>query len=215
MIRKTCMIKKRVAVLGSTGSIGISALDVLWRLRERFEVVVLTAWDNADLMAEQIKRFRPKYAALSKEGLSRLKLASVLKRSLRLMEAETELPEIAALKDVDIVILGITGSAALDPFLAAVQAGKIVAPANKEALVMAGELIMRIARKNGARIIPVDSEQSAIFQCLQAKGDNEPVRVHLTASGGALLNVPFSQHDRLSVKDILKHPRWQMGEQGV
>lgn len=206
------MIKKRVAVLGSTGSIGINTLDVLWRLRDRFEVVGLAARNNTTLMAEQIKRFRPKYAALSKEGLGSLVLNGAVRRSVSLMDADEGLSVMAAAKDVDMVVLGVTGSAGLDPFLAAVSAGKTVAPANKEALVMAGELIMKTARKNGAMIVPVDSEQSAIFQCLQAKGPNEVLRVHLTASGGALLNVPAVRHDRLSVRDILRHPRWKMGE---
>lgn len=211
-MRKMCAARKRVAVLGSTGSIGVSALDVLWRLKDQFEVVALAAGNNAELMAEQIKRFRPKYAALSKKGLSSLKLTGASKRSVTLMEAEGGLAEIAAAKDVDIVVLGVTGSSALDPFLAAVKAGKTVAPANKEALVMAGELIMKTAKKTGAKVIPVDSEQSAIFQCLHAKGPNEPFCVHLTASGGSLLNVPISRHDRLSVTDILHHPRWRMGK---
>ena len=137
-------------------------------------------------------------------------LKKALPSSVKLYDASADLGVIAALEDVDIVVLGLRGAGALAPFLAAAKAGKMIAPANKEALVIAGEVIMDAARRHGARIIPVDSEQSAIFQCLD--GQKNPVRtVHLTASGGPLHNVPVSKFSRMTVEHILRHPRWDMG----
>jgi len=179
-----------VAILGSTGSIGINTLKVIDACRGRFKVTALTAHNNKDLLARQKARYKPGYAALGSDA--------------------QELAHIASAKDVDIVVLAIRGAAALVPFLAAVKAGKRIATANKEALVIAGELIMAQARKHGASIIPVDSEQSAIFQCID--GQKAALkRVHLTASGGPLRDVPAGKFDRMTVKDILRHPRWKMG----
>lgn len=182
---------KNVAILGSTGSIGINALKVIDRHPGLFKVRALTAYNNKDLLQRQAAKYRPKYLALGDTRAD-------------------ELAAIASARDIDIVVIAIRGAAALAPFLAAAEAGKMIAPANKEALVIAGELIMRQARDSGAVIVPVDSEQSAIFQCLD--GQKSPVRkVHLTASGGPLRQMPVKDFDRLTVKDVLRHPRWKMG----
>lgn len=204
------MKKRNIAILGSTGSIGINTLKVADRYRDRFNVVALTAYKNCDLLQEQARKFSPKYLAATDDGIGRLK-KSIKSRSVRLCSVERDLSMIASLPEVDVVILAMRGSAALIPFLAAVRAGKVVAPANKEALVIAGDILMAEAKKSGAVIIPIDSEQSAIFQCLSGQNRQELRRVHLTASGGALLRVPVSKFDRLTVKQILAHPRWKMG----
>jgi 1-deoxy-D-xylulose-5-phosphate reductoisomerase len=182
---------KKIAILGSTGSIGLNTLKVVDRYPKQFKVVALTAYNNEELLSAQVKKYKPKFTALKADADS--------------------LCEIVSSKDVDVVVLAIRGAAALAPFLAAVKAGKTIAPANKEALVIAGDLIMSLARKHKAKIIPVDSEQSAIFQCID--GQTQPVsKVHLTASGGALREVDASKFDRMTVKDILRHPRWNMGQ---
>ncbi len=203
------MKKKRVAVLGSTGSIGINTLDVISRYPDRFEVVLLTAFNNVQLLMQQVRQFRPAKVALSQVHLSSLK--AEFKGRIKFFDVGKDLPDLVAEPSVDIVVLAMSGAAALDPFLSAVRAGKTVAPANKEALVMAGDIILAEARKSGAKIIPVDSEQSAIFQSLEGHRREDLKCVHLTASGGALLRLPKSQHGSLTVEDVLKHPRWKMG----
>ena len=185
------MQKKNIAILGSTGSIGINALKVVDRFRDRFNVVALSAYQNKDLLAKQQAKYKIKHVALGADNAQAL-------------------VDFASLKEVDIVVLALRGAGALAPFLAAAKAGKVIAPANKEALVIAGDLIMATARKHKAVIIPVDSEQSAIFQCID--GQKAPVhKVHLTASGGPLRKVPQKKFKKVTVGDILNHPRWKMG----
>lgn len=202
------MKKKRVAILGSTGSIGINTLDIIQRNPDRFEVVLLTAFNNIDLLAEQVKKFRPARVALAKEHIPAM---AGKFRNVKFFDVLVDTADLVAEKDVDAVVLAMSGSVALDPFLSAVKAGKTVAPANKEALVIAGEMIMRAARVSRARVIPVDSEQSAIFQSLEGHRRSDVRCVHLTASGGPLLNVPASRHKSITVDDVLRHPRWKMG----
>ena len=202
---------KKVVILGSTGSIGISTLKVIERFPDKFKVVGLTAYNNFKLLERQIKKFSPAYVAANAKGVAYLK-GNVGGRRIRILNVEEDLEGLVALRSVDIVVIAMRGSAALRPFLSAVRAGKIVAPANKEALVIAGDILMKEAKRHKAMIIPVDSEQSAIFQCLEGRNRSELKKVLLTASGGALLNVPKSRFDRLSVGQILDHPRWKMGK---
>ncbi|MBF0385423.1 MAG: 1-deoxy-D-xylulose-5-phosphate reductoisomerase [Candidatus Omnitrophica bacterium] len=202
---------KNVLILGSTGSIGINALKVIEHLSDSFRVIGLTAYNNYRLLESQTRKFRPKYIATHEKNLGYLKKAlSGIK--VKTMDVERDLGLMASLPEVDIVVIAMPGSAALIPFLSAVRSGKIVAPANKEAIVIAGGLIMSEAGRNGAKIIPVDSEQSAIFQCLEGRNKTDLRKVHLTASGGALLNTSRKSFDKLTVKDILAHPRWKMGK---
>ncbi|NTV30245.1 MAG: 1-deoxy-D-xylulose-5-phosphate reductoisomerase [Candidatus Omnitrophica bacterium] len=203
------MKKKRVAILGSTGSIGLNALKVIERLEDHFEVVTLSAFNNVDTLVGQIKKFWPRNVALSSERIPELR--RLFGKRVKFFDVAEDLPHLASAKEVDVVILAVTGAAALGPFLSAAQAGKVIAPANKEALVMAGDVIVSEARRAGASIVPVDSEQSAIFQCLAGQDRAFLKKVHLTASGGALRKVAASRHDRLSVREILRHPRWRMG----
>lgn len=202
---------KKVVILGSTGSIGINALKVISRFSDRFQVVGLTACGNWEILASQVKAFQPKYAAIDQKFIPDL-LSAVGKSKVKILNAQQDLPFLASLAEVDIVIVAVSGRIALEPFLSAAKAAKQIAPANKEALVIAGDMIMSAARKSGATVIPVDSEQSAIFQCLQGQNKAELEKIYLTASGGALYNIPSSEFDALTVNDILKHPRWKMGK---
>lgn len=201
---------KKIVVLGSTGSIGINTLKVIEAFPHRFKVVGLTAFDNFKLLEQQIRKFQPTHVAVSHQGIEYLK--GRIRAKTKVLDAESGICRIAALDDADIVVVGIRGSAALLPFLNAVRAGKTVAPANKEAIVIAGAIIMEEAKKYGAVIIPVDSEQSAIFQCLNGAKHNALKKVYLTASGGPLYNLAKSRFDDVSLQQILKHPRWKMGK---
>ncbi len=204
------MKRKRVLILGSTGSIGVNTLKVIDRYPEYFEVVGLTANNNRQLLESQIRKFKPRHVSIGLKGIDHLH-RNFQRKSLKIWSLD-DIADMAVLSEVDVVVLGIQGAAALLPFLKAVQAGKIVAPANKEALVMAGHLIMKEARKSKAVIIPIDSEQSAIFQCLQKADRQELAKVYLTASGGPLRHVSQKDFHRLSVSDVLSHPRWKMGK---
>ncbi len=201
---------KRVLILGSTGTIGVNTLKVIARFSDCFEVIGLTAYNNVEMLVDQVRCFHPKFVGINAEKRQDLKDA-VKDIPVKICDAQKDLAQLCSLKEVDIVVIGISGRVALEPFLAAVKAGKIIAPANKEALVIAGDILMAEAVKSKARIIPVDSEQSAIFQCLEGQNRHDLKKVYLTASGGALRNVPVAQFDRLTVDDILKHPRWKMG----
>ncbi len=205
------MALKNVVVLGSTGSIGVNALDVIARFPNHFRVVGLTAFNNLPLFQKQVAKFSPRYVAVGSDGLKKF-TKSVKARNLKIYNVESELAAMVMRPDVEIVVIGISGSAALLPFLSAVRAGKVVAPANKEALVMAGDIIMKEAKKSRAKIIPIDSEQSAIFQCLEGQDRRHLKKVYLTASGGPLLNFPKRKFSSLSVEQILRHPRWNMGK---
>lgn len=202
---------KRVVILGSTGSIGINTLNVIGRFPGKFKVVGLTAYNNCTLLERQIRKYSPAYVAVNAKGGLYLKKHAGTRKT-RILDVERDLDQLVTLRDVDIVVMAMRGSAALRPFLSAVGAGKTVATANKEALVVAGDLIMRTARRNRASIVPIDSEQSAIFQCLEGKSRNDLKKVFLTASGGPLLHVPKSRFDNLSERQILNHPRWKMGK---
>lgn len=205
------MKRKNIVILGSTGSIGINALKVIERLPERFKVVGLTAYHNYRLLEKQLRRFGPSHVAASRQGVQYLR-RNLRQRNIKILDVETGAEEIAQLKSADIVVVAMQGSAALKPFLAAVRKGKTIAAANKEAIVIAGDLLMRAAARHKASIVPIDSEQSAIFQCLQGHNRADVRKVYLTASGGPLLNVPAARFDRLSIREILRHPRWQMGK---
>ena len=198
----------RLAILGSTGSIGLNTLKVVDQNPQCFQVVALSAFNNFKLLESQIKKYKPLHVAVGEEGLAYFKRIGI--KGVKFYPVK-DCAHIASLKEVDVLVLGQRGPSALMPFLEALRAGKTVAPANKEALVIAGDLIMNEARKHKARIIPIDSEQSAIFQCLDGQ-KSKPLFVHLTASGGPLRGVRPEDFKKISVKDILRHPRWKMGK---
>ena len=191
-----------VALLGSTGSIGTTALRVLERQRDRFRVAALTAFANGGLLEEQAARFAPAFVGLVQNGTS---------HDARWHTGRSCLVEAATRSDVDIVLNAVVGAAGLDATLAALEAGKRVALANKETLVMAGELASAAAARGGGEIVPVDSEHSAILQCITGRPGNEIRRVILTASGGPFREWPAERLARATVDDALHHPTWQMG----
>jgi 1-deoxy-D-xylulose-5-phosphate reductoisomerase len=190
---------KRLAVLGSTGSIGRQTLEVVRSLPERFRIVGLAAGKNLDLLTQQVDEFRPRFA-------------SYLARGKKLTGCDLiTLEEMASHPDVDIVVVATTGTTGLIATLAAARAGKTIALANKESLVAAGEIITAEAKKSGARILPVDSEHSAVFQCLRGE-EQPPRRIILTASGGPFRSYSKKQMAAVTVEKALRHPSWRMGK---
>ena len=202
---------KCVSILGSTGSIGRQSLDVISRLPE-IRVAALTAGTSVERMAEQCHRFRPQLAVMASQEAAE-KLAEAIKDlPVRVMWGEEGLIEAATLSDVDCVITAVVGMVGLKPTLAAIRAKKRIGLANKETLVCAGEIVMAEAEKYGAEIIPVDSEHSAIYQCLMGCGDAREVkRLILTCSGGPFFGMTREQLQQVTKADALKHPNWKMG----
>ncbi len=204
--------KKKVVILGATGSVGVNTLRVIEQFPERFEVLGLTAYRNVKLLAEQARRFNPRRITVgSREDAENL-AASLRLPSVQIGYGVEDLIEIATLKDADLIVSSIVGAAGLVPTLAAVRAGKRIALANKETLVMAGRLVMEEAARHGAEIIPVDSEHSAIFQCLAGEDKEKVQRLILTASGGPFHGVSPQDMDRATPEDALRHPKWDMGQ---
>ncbi len=205
------MMRRNVVILGSTGSIGINTLKVIERFPDRFNVVGLTAYNNCRLLEQQIRKHKPSHVAVNGEGVRYLR-RQLNTRITRVLNVTTDVDEIIRLKSVDVIVIAMHGSAALKPFLTAVRTGKTIAPANKEALVSAGDILMHEARRYKTTIVPIDSEQSAIFQCLTGEDQKHLKKIYLTASGGALLDVNTARFNKLSVPQVLKHPRWKMGK---
>jgi len=194
---------KRLAILGSTGSIGQQTLEVVRALPHHFRIVGLAAGQNVTLLSKQIDEFKPSLVSYQKEKTQ----TQLAKGDYKLLSLE----EIVSHPQVDIVVIATSGTSGLKPTIAAVKAGKIVALANKESLVMAGEMITLEAKLNKARILPVDSEHSAIWQCL--RGENqEAAKIILTASGGPFLGYSVTQLKKMTTEQALKHPSWQMGK---
>jgi 1-deoxy-D-xylulose-5-phosphate reductoisomerase len=203
---------KRIAVLGSTGSIGKNSLEVIKNFPEEFRVVGLSANSNIDILYRQIKSHRPALVCV-KEPEAALKLKSRLNlKNIKLFVGQEGLDEMAQDKHIDKIVLAISGSSALSPLLKAIDSGKDIALANKEALVMAGPIIMGKAAKKKIKIIPIDSEQSAIWQCLNGQDKNKLKNIYLTASGGPLRESSKKELEDVSVSCVLKHPRWKMGK---
>jgi 1-deoxy-D-xylulose-5-phosphate reductoisomerase len=201
---------KRIAILGSTGSIGRSALSVVDAHADRLEVVGLAAGANVRLFAEQVRRFRPRVVGMASEASVRSLSREV--DGARIAGAGPEgLAAVATHPDVDIVLCASSGTAALEAVLAAIEAGKTIALANKEVLVMAGALMTEAARRKGVGILPVDSEHNAIHQCLRGRPHAEIRRLVLTASGGPFRGRPAAVLHKVRPEDALKHPTWQMG----
>ena len=203
---------KNLAILGSTGSIGRQTLQVVRNLAGRFRVVALGAGQNLDLLSEQMTEFHPKFIYYQNQETSKLTTHNLvpgpsLDRGSQLLSLE----EIAAHPDVDIVVIATSGKSGLFATLAAVKAGKKVAIANKEPLVMAGEIITRAAKQSGAQLLPIDSEHSAIWQCLNGE-HQPPQRILLTASGGPFRGFSSEQLSQVTPRQALQHPSWQMGK---
>ncbi len=202
---------KKVAILGSTGSIGCNALEVIEALGPGYEVVALSGHSRTQLLARQAGRFNPQYVAITDDNNY-----AELNKSLpgfggQILSGPKSLPELASLEQVDIVVCAVVGAAGLPAALAAAKAGKIVAIANKEPLVIAGELLTAAARENGAVLLPIDSEHSAVFQAMQAGSPDEVRKIILTASGGPFRKATLEQMNQATIEQALAHPTWDMG----
>ena len=203
---------RRLAILGSTGSIGQSALAVVDAHPSRLQVVALAAGDNADLLAEQVRRYRPRVAAMAtSDGVERLRAACGAECAVAMAGGGEGLMAVATCPEADIVICASAGTAALEAVLAAIDAGKTIAIANKEILVMAGALVTDAARRKGVSILPIDSEHNAVHQCLHGRQRNELRRLILTASGGPFRRYTLDELERVRPEQALKHPTWKMG----
>lgn len=202
---------KRIAILGSTGSIGMSTLDLVRRFPDEFRIWGLVAGRNLRRLADQVREFSPACVSVQEEGGVRTLRELLGPVETEILWGDRGAADIARAAEVDIVVAAIVGGAGLVPTLEAVRAGKQVALANKEALVMAGEIFVREAKKGGARLLPVDSEHSAIFQCLQGNRQEEVAEIILTASGGPFLRTSLRSLKSVTVRQALKHPNWKMG----
>jgi 1-deoxy-D-xylulose-5-phosphate reductoisomerase len=201
---------KRVVLLGSTGSIGTSTIKVAEDLPERISLVGLAAGQNTKLLFEQAQRFKPGAVSVTDAAKAR-ELQETLGSCCKVYSGSEGLIELATLPEADIVLIAIVGTAGLQPALAAIRAGKDIAIASKEILVMAGETVMTEARKHGVKVLAVDSEHSAIFQCLDGKPAASVRNLWLTASGGPFRTTPKSEFANITVERALKHPSWVMG----
>src|SRR6266478_316475 len=204
------MKRKRVVILGATGSIGESALKVARDIPERMEIVGLAANSNAEKLAAAANKFRPQSVCLVDQTKIDI-LREALEYEPPIFAGEEGLCEIACLTNADMVLVAIVGTGGLRPALAAIEAGKDLAVASKEILVMAGEIVMREARDNDVQVLPVDSEHNAIFQCLEGKKPLDVRRIILTASGGPFRETPGKDFDSIIPEQALKHPTWNMG----
>jgi len=202
---------KRLAVLGSTGSIGVNTLDIAGRFGNEFEVMALSAGTNIRLLREQIERFEPKVVSVLNETLAKALKRKISPKKPEVLFGVEGLIQIASLPAIDLVVSALVGAAGLIPTISAIKAKKSIALANKESLVMAGKIIVEEARKNGVTILPIDSEHSAIFQTLAGRSKDEVKRIILTASGGPFLNLPYEKMKEVTSKEALHHPTWDMG----
>ncbi|TXI87829.1 MAG: 1-deoxy-D-xylulose-5-phosphate reductoisomerase [Crocinitomicaceae bacterium] len=203
--------KKGIAILGSTGSIGTQALEVFESYESYFELVVLTAHSNADLLIEQALKYKPNTVVIVDESKLQLVKTALQHEDIKVFAGEESLSQVVAFHDVHIVLTALVGYAGLKPTLAAIEAKKNIALANKETLVVAGELVTRLAKENGVNIYPVDSEHSAIFQCLAGEFHNPIEKIYLTASGGPFRGWKKEALATVTPQQALKHPNWSMG----
>jgi 1-deoxy-D-xylulose-5-phosphate reductoisomerase len=203
---------KRLAILGSTGSIGVNTLDIVRQFPERFEVISLSAGLNTQLLKEQILQFRPKMVSVLNKELSEALQRELPGISVKIVHGVEGLIQVATHPEVDQVVSAIVGAVGLIPTLSAIKTGKSIALANKEPLVMAGKIVMEEAKRSQSQILPVDSEHSAIFQALLGHRKEDVHRLILTASGGPFLSLPFSRLHEVTVKEALRHPHWEMGK---
>jgi len=203
--------RRAVAVLGSTGSVGVQALDLIGRFPDRFEVVALAAGRNAELLARQIERHRPRLASIGEEGLRSLLEPAARRARCEIVTGKEGLLATASYAAAELVVAAVVGAAGLPATYEALKAGKSVALANKESLVMAGGLLMQKARETGARLLPVDSEHSAVHQCLRGCTSEDVRRIVLTASGGPFRTLPLDELAGAAPEQALRHPVWDMG----
>lgn len=203
--------KKRIAILGSTGSIGRQALEVIEANADSFEVEVLTAQNNAELLIAQARKFKPNAVVIGNEGSHDAVKQALTNEPIKVFAGDNALLSVVQMEDVDLVLTALVGYSGLKPTIKAIESGKPVALANKETLVVAGDLITRLAREHRVPIIPVDSEHSAIFQCLAGEALNPIEKIILTASGGPFRGRKRADLAAVTKTQALKHPNWSMG----
>ncbi len=204
-------MKKRIAILGSTGSIGTQTLDVIRANPTLFEVEALVAYNNFSLLIEQAFEFKPNHIVIVNEAHYQKVCDALSREDIKIFAGINAVNQLVALESIDIVLTAMVGYAGLEPTINAIKAGKQIALANKETLVVAGELIQSLTMEHKVNIYPVDSEHSAIFQCLVGEMHNEIEKIFLTASGGPFRNFTIKELERVTKKDALKHPNWNMG----
>ena len=203
---------KKIVILGSTGSIGTNALDIIAKFPDTFQAIGLTAGANVEKLEEQIRTFSPAAVAMADDAAATRLRARCKGLTTTILSGADGLRQVATMPEADLVISAIVGGAGLVPTLAAIKAGKFIALANKEPMVMAGRLMQDEARKHGVRIFPVDSEHSALFQSMEGHRAEDILRLILTASGGPLWNMTKEQLQHVTVEQALKHPNWKMGD---
>jgi 1-deoxy-D-xylulose-5-phosphate reductoisomerase len=201
---------KTILLLGSTGSIGVSTLDVIRNFKNNFKVFALTANTNIELLAEQINEFEPEFVVVRDHNKAK-ELETIINRKCRVLAGEEGLIEITQNGDYDILLSALVGFAGLKPTIESIKRGKRIALANKETLVAAGEIVINLAKKYNAEILPVDSEHSAIFQCLVGEENNNIEKLIVTASGGPFRKHTIEQLKNVTVEEALNHPNWDMG----
>ncbi|CAN0197899.1 unnamed protein product, partial [Phaeothamnion confervicola] len=202
---------KKIAILGSTGSIGVQALEVIAKHPEKLQAEVLTAQNNANLLIEQALKFNPNAVVIANEDLYEHVKTALASTDIKVYAGENALSSVLEMDSIDIVLTALVGYSGLKPTISAIQAGKEIALANKETLVVAGELITRLAREKGVNIFPVDSEHSAIFQCIVGEFHNKIEKIILTASGGPFRGMKKDALAAVTKTQALKHPNWTMG----
>jgi 1-deoxy-D-xylulose-5-phosphate reductoisomerase len=202
---------KSISILGSTGSVGVTTLDVVSRFPDRFRVVALAAGQNLDLLAAQVERFKPELVSVATPELARDLKDRLGAGKVDIAHGTDGAISVATHRDAQFVMSAIVGAIGLRPTLAAAKAGKDVGFANKETLVVAGELMTRAVHESGSRLLPVDSEHNAIFQCLEGRQRSNLKRIILTASGGPFLKLPLERFATVTIAEALKHPTWRMG----
>lgn len=205
-------MKKRIAILGSTGSIGKQALEVLASHSDKFELEVLTAWQNADLLISQAIEYKPNFVVIGNEDLYLRVSDALFSHDIKVFAGEESISQITEMGSVDIVLVALVGFAGLKPTIRAIEAGKRIALANKESLVIAGELVTKLVVEKHVELIPVDSEHSAIFQCLSGENPDEIEKIYLTASGGPFRGRSYDDIKNVTVEQALNHPNWNMGD---
>jgi 1-deoxy-D-xylulose-5-phosphate reductoisomerase len=202
---------KPLAILGSTGSVGVTTLDVVSRFPDRFRVVAMAAGRNLDLLTDQVRRFQPELVAVATPELACDLARRIDTRATTILHGAEGAIAVATHSEATLVMSALVGALGLRPTLAAIKAGKDIAFANKEVLVIAGELITRAVRENRVHLLPVDSEHNAIFQCLEGRSRKSLKRIILTASGGPFREWPQARFSSITIKDALNHPTWRMG----
>lgn len=205
------MSKKKIAILGSTGSIGTQTLEVIEEHPDLFEAYALTANHNVDLLIEQARKFNPEFVVIADETLYGKVKDALSDLPMKVYAGSDAICEVASMDTIDVVLTAMVGYAGLKPTIAAIKAHKTIALANKETLVVAGQLVEKLSMENHAPILPVDSEHSAIFQCINGENPDQIEKIIITASGGPFLHTPADQLKNVTPAQALNHPNWSMG----